>query len=127
MAALVGLVAVGLVAGDPRATHDISASQHIVLAGLALSIAVGVLVWLRGRARAWWLLVPSVVVAVMGALSGWIAGAEFTGAPDVAVHLSGSPGRVVLMLVMTTLGMAFPVVGVVSLAGRFTRPGTTRT
>jgi hypothetical protein len=126
-AALLGLCAVGLVGGDPRATHDVGTSWNIVLAGLVLSVGVGVLAWLRGRARAGWLLVPTVILAVMGGLSGWIAGAELTHAPDTAVHLSGSAGRVVFMLVLTTLGMALPAVGLVSLVGRFRRPDRART
>jgi hypothetical protein len=115
--AAVALGMIGLVAGDPRATRDLSVAASIDLAGLAVAIGVGVLTWRAGRRRAAWLLVPSVVLAVSGGLCGWIAGAEFTLAPDTAVHLA-TPGRAAFMLVMTAVGMALPAGGLALLVGR---------
>ena len=127
LAALMGLISIGLVAGDPRAAHDPSRSSYILVAGLLLSLAVGALAWYGGARRSLWLLAPSVLLAVMGGLSGWIAGAEFTGHPDGAVHLGETPGRVVFMLAMTSAGMALPSVALAWLAGQARRPGTART
>ena len=124
--ALVGLVALGLLAGDPRATRDVLASWHITLAGLGLAVAVGAAAWWVGRRRSAWLLPPSVLLAVIGGLSGWIAGAEFTHQPDSAAHLATTPARVAFMLAMTAAGMALPSVLLAWLAG-LTRRDRART
>jgi hypothetical protein len=118
-----GLCLIGLVGGDPRGTRDLAASSYITLAGLALSVAVGVAAWRLGTRRALWLVVPSVMLAVIGGLCGWIAGAEFTGQPDSAARLAATPGRVAFMLAMTAAGMALPSVGLAAL----TRRGKART
>jgi hypothetical protein len=107
--AVVGLSAIALVGGDPRAVSELGAATTIDLAAAALAIAVGAIAWLTGRRRTVWVLVPSVVLALVGGLCGWIAGAEFTLAPDTPVRLSTAPGRVAFMLAMTAVGMSlFP-------------------
>ncbi len=127
LVALTGVILIGLVGGDPRAAHDLSRPSYILVAGLALALGVGTFAWYRGARRSFWLLAPSVLLAVMGGLSGWIAGAEFTGHPDSAAHLAGTPGRVAFMIVMTTAGMSLPSVALARLAGRARPPGTART
>jgi hypothetical protein len=117
MVALIGLVLIGFVGGDPRAVRDIGSASAIDLAGFVLAIGVGAIAWRTGRRRAWWLVIPSVILAIIGGLCGWIAGAEFTLAPDTAVHLSTTPGRVAFMLAMTAAGMALLPAVLVWLAG----------
>ena len=68
--ALVGVVAIGLAGGDPRAAASLEAATRTSLAGLTLAIAVGLGVWAFPRERrSLWLLLPMVMVAVFGALS----------------------------------------------------------
>ena len=90
--ALVGVVAIGLVGGDPRGTHSLERSEWIVVAGLLLCACTTMIAWRATRAAAWW-IVPTGIVAVMGALSGWIAGVEFAGDTQVAARLASAPGR----------------------------------
>jgi hypothetical protein len=125
-AALVGLVVLGLVAGDPRATSDVEASWRITLAGSLLAVLVGLFAWYGGRRRSWWLAPPTVFLALMGGLIGWISAAEFTHQPDTAVRLATQPGRAAFMVALTAAGMVLPSVGLAALAG-IRRPGRART
>jgi hypothetical protein len=118
--ALAGVAAIGLVAGDPRGTHSMERSEHIVLAGLLLCICTTIITWRTTRAAAWW-LVPTGIVAVMGALSGWIAGVELAGNTGVAVGLATAPGKVAFLVAMTTAGLALPTAGVAAVARRLSR------
>lgn len=113
--ALAGVVAIGLVGGDPRGTHSMERSEHIVLAGLLLCICTTIVTWRSTRASAWWLL-PTGIVAVMGALSGWIAGVEFAGDTQTAVRLASAPGKVAFLVAMTAAGLALPTLGVGAVA-----------
>lgn len=118
--ALGGVALIGLVGGDPRGTHSLARSEQIVLAGLALCVVVTFFAWRGARAAAWW-LAPTGVVAVMGALSGWIAGCEFAGHTDVAARLASSPGEVAFLVAMTAAGLALPAAGLSAIAGRVSR------
>ena len=118
--ALVGVVAIGLVGGDPRGTHSMERSEWIVVAGLLLCTCTTIITWRTTRASAWW-LVPTGIVAVMGALSGWIAGVEFAGDTQTAVRLASAPGKVAFLVAMTTAGLALPTFGVGALARRRSR------
>jgi hypothetical protein len=118
--ALVGVVAIGLVGGDPRGTHSLERSEWIVVAGLLLCVVTALVAWRGARASAWW-LVPTGVVTVMGALSGWIAGVEFAGDTGTAVRLASAPGKVAFLVAMTSAGLALPTAGVAALARRFSR------
>ena len=113
--ALAGVLAIGLVGGDPRGTHSMDRSEQIVLAGLLLCTCTTIITWRATRASAWW-LVPTGIVAVMGALSGWIAGVEFAGDTQTAVRLASAPGKVAFLVAMTTAGLALPTFGVGALA-----------
>jgi hypothetical protein len=104
--AVVGLAFIGLIGGDPRAAHELGQASAIDLAGLVLAVVVGVVAWGAGRRRSWWLLAPSVILAIVGGLCGWEAAAQFSLAPFSAAHLSSAPGRVALMLSLTAVGMA---------------------
>lgn len=117
---LVGVVAIGLAGGDPRGTHSLERSEWIVVAGLVLCVATALVAWRGARASAWW-LVPTGIVTVMGALSGWIAGVEFAGDTQTAVRLASAPGKVAFLVAMTTAGLALPTAGVAALARRFSR------
>ena len=117
---LTGVVAIGLLGGDPRGTHSMERSEHIALAGLLLCICTTMITWRTTRASAWW-LVPLGVVAVMGALSGWIAGVEFAGDTQTAVGLASAPGKVAFLVAMTSAGLALPTFGVGALARRLAR------
>lgn len=118
--ALAGVVVIGLVGGDPRGTRSMDRSEHIVLAGLLLCACTTIITWRTTKSSAWW-LVPTGVVAVMGALSGWIAGVEFAGDTSIAVRLASAPGKVAFLVAMTTVGLALPTFGVTALAHRFSR------
>ena len=118
--ALVGVVAIALVGGDPRGTHSMERSEHIVLAGLLLCVCTTIITWRTIRASGWW-LAPLGIVAVMGALSGWIAGVEFAGDTQTAVRLATAPGKVVFLVAMTAAGLALPTAGVAALARRLSR------
>ena len=117
---LTGVVAIGLLGGDPRGTHSMERSEHIALAGLLLCICTTMITWRTTRASAWW-LVTLGVVAVMGALSGWIAGVEFAGDTQTAVGLASAPGKVAFLVAMTSAGLALPTFGVGALARRLAR------
>lgn len=117
---LAGVVAIGLLGGDPRGTHSMERSEHIALAGLLLCTCTTMITWRTTRASAWW-LVPLGVVAVMGALSGWIAGVEFAGDTETAVGLASAPGKVAFLVAMTSAGLALPTFGVGALARRLAR------
>ncbi len=120
--ALVGVAVIGLAGGDPRAAASLAAATRTSLAGLALAIALGLGVWAFPKERrSLWLLVPMVMVAVFGALSGWIAGAEILGEPTEPVRLALEPGGVAFLIAMTAAGMALPPLGVSGLARRFRR------
>ncbi len=121
--ALAGVALVGLVAGDPRGTHSLQRSEAIVLAALACCALVAVVAWRGARASAWW-LPPTGIVCVMGALSGWIAGVEFAGDTQTAVHLATAPGKVLFLVAMTVAGMALPTAGVAAALTRFGRART---
>ena len=118
--ALAGVVAIGLVGGDPRGTHSMERSEWIVVAALLLCACTTIITWRTTRASAWW-IVPTGIVAVMGALSGWIAGVEFAGDTQTAVRLASAPGKVAFLVAMTTAGLALPTSGVAALARRFSR------
>jgi hypothetical protein len=122
--ALAGVVAIGLVGGDPRGTHSMERSEWIVVAGLLLCAGTTVAAWRTARAPAWW-IVPTGIAAVMGALSGWIAGVEFAGDTGVAARLATAPGKVAFLVAMTAAGLALPSAGVGALAARFSRPNQT--
>jgi hypothetical protein len=118
--ALAGVVAIGLVGGDPRGTRSMERSEWIVVAGFLLCACTTMITWRTTRASAWW-LVPTGIVAVMGALSGWIAGVEFAGDTQTAVRLASAPGKVAFLVAMTTAGLALPTAGVTALASRLAR------
>jgi hypothetical protein len=120
LVALAGVVAIGLIGGDPRGTHSLERSEWIVVAGLVLCAALTTVAWRGARVSTWW-LAPLGFVAVMGALSGWIAGVELAGDTHAAARLAAAPGKVAFLVAMTTAGMALPTFGVASLAGRFAR------
>jgi hypothetical protein len=116
--ALAGVAAIGLVGGDPRGTHSMDRSNAIVLAGLLLCVCTTIVQWRTTRASAWW-LAPLGIVAVMGALSGWIAGVELAGDTQTAARLASAPGKVLFLVAMTTAGLALPTFAVGALARRF--------
>ena len=118
--ALAGVAAIGLVAGDPRGTRSLERSAHIVLAGLLLCVCTTIITWRTTKSSAWW-LVPTGVVAVTGALCGWIAGVEFAGNTAAAVHLATAPGKVAFLVAMTAAGLALPAAGLGALARRLAR------
>jgi hypothetical protein len=118
--ALAGVVAIGLVGGDPRGTHSMERSEWIVLAALLLCTCTTIITWRTTRASGWW-LAPLGIVAVMGALSGWIAGVEFAGDTQTAVRLGTAPAKVAFLVAMTTFGLALPTFGVSAIARRLTR------
>jgi hypothetical protein len=124
--AVLGLCLVGVIGGDPRAVHQISGAEWIDLCGLVLAVAVGITAWRCGRRRSWWLIVPAVVLAIVGGMCGWIAGAEFTLQPDTAVHLGTAPLRVAFMVAMTAVGMSLLPAVLVWIAG-LRRPDTAGT
>ena len=117
---LAGVVAIGLVGGDPRGTRSMERSELIVLAGLLLCACTTIITWRTTKASAWW-IVPTGIVAVTGALCGWIAGVEFAGDTQRAVQLATAPGKVAFLVAMTTFGLALPTFGVSALARRFAR------
>ena len=118
--ALAGVVAIGLVGGDPRGTHSMQRSEWIVVAGLLLCTCTTIITWRTTRSSAWW-LVPLGIVAVMGALSGWIAGVEFAGDTQTAVRLATAPGKVAFLVAMTTAGLALPTFGVSAISRAVSR------
>jgi len=117
---LAGVVAIGLVGGDPRGTRSMERSEHIVVAGLLLCICTTIITWRTTRGSAWW-LVPTGIVAVMGALSGWIAGVEFAGDTQTAVRQASVPGKVAFLVAMTTAGLALPTFGVGAISRALSR------
>lgn len=118
--ALAGVVAIGLVGGDPRGTHSLERSEWIVVAGLLLCTCTTIITWRTTRASAWW-IVPTGIVAVMGALCGWIAGVEFAGDTQTAVRLASAPGKVAFLVAMTTAGLALPTTGVAAISRAVSR------
>lgn len=118
--ALGGLCAIGLVGGDPRGTHSMERSEWIVAAALLLCICTTTLVW-RGARLPTWSLLPTAMVTVMGALSGWIAGVELAGDTQTAARLATAPGKVLFLVAMTAAGMALPAVAVAAALRRFGR------
>ncbi len=118
--ALAGVVAIGVVGGDPRGTHSMERSEQIALAGLLLCTCTTIVTWRITRASAWW-IVPTGIVAVMGALSGWIAGVEFAGDTQTAARLATAPGKVAFLVAMTTAGLALPTFGVGALGRALSR------
>lgn len=120
--ALAGVALIGLVGGDPRAAASLAAATRTTLAGLTLSVALGLGVWAFPKERRrLWLLIPIVMLAVFGALSGWIAGAEILGEPTEPVQLALQPGGVAFLVAMTAFGMVLPALGASGLAGRLLR------
>ncbi len=117
LVALVGVVAIALVGGDPRGTRSMERSEQIALVGLLLCVCTTVIVWRTTRASAWW-LVPTGIVTVMGALSGWIAGVELAGDTHTAVRLATAPGKVAFLVAMTVAGLVLPTAGLGALAQR---------
>ena len=117
---LAGVVAIGLVGGDPRGTHSLERSEWIVVAGLLLCTCTTIITWRTTRAPAWW-IVPTGIVAVMGALCGWIAGVEFAGDTQTAARLASAPGRVAFLVAMTTAGLALPACGVGAISRALSR------
>ncbi|HEX9101348.1 MAG TPA: hypothetical protein VF997_04055, partial [Polyangia bacterium] len=92
--------------------------------GLLLCACTTIVSWRTTRGSAWW-LAPTGIVAVMGALSGWIAGVEFAGDTQTAARLASAPGKVAFLVAMTTAGLALPTFGVAALAIRLRgRAGT---
>jgi hypothetical protein len=65
--------------------------------------------------------VPTGIVAVMGALSGWIAGVEFAGETQTAVRMATAPGKVAFLVAMTTAGLALPTFGVAAISRAVSR------
>ena len=118
--ALGGVVAIGLVGGDPRGTHSMERSEQIVVAALLLCACTTIITWRTTRVSAWW-IVPMGIVAVMGALSGWIAGVEFAGQTQTAVRLATAPGKVAFLVAMTTAGLALPTFGVTAISRAVSR------
>ncbi len=118
--ALAGVAIIGLIGGDPRGTRSMERSEHLVLAGLLLCICTTIITWRTTGASAWW-LVPTGVVAIVGALSGWIAGVEFAGDTGTAVRLATAPGKVAFLVAMTAAGLALPTAGVAAIARRLAR------
>jgi hypothetical protein len=118
--ALAGVVAIGLIGGDPRGTHSLERSEWIVVAGLLLCTCTTIITWRTTRSSLWW-IIPTGIVAVMGALCGWIAGVEFAGDTQTAVRLASAPGKVAFLVAMTTAGLALPTFGVTAFARRFAR------
>jgi hypothetical protein len=118
--ALAGVVAIGLLGGDPRGTHSLERSEWIVVAGLLLCTCTTIITWRTTRASLWW-IVPTGIVAVMGALCGWIAGVEFAGDTQTAVRLASAPGKVAFLVAMTTAGLALPTFGVTALSRALSR------
>jgi hypothetical protein len=121
--ALGGVIAIGLFAGDPRGTHSLERSEWIVGAALLLCICTTMVAWRNARLSPFWLL-PTALATVMGALSGWIAGVEFAGDTQTAVHLATAPGKVLFLVAMTTAGMALPAAGVAAALRRLGRART---
>lgn len=115
-----GVAAIGLVGGDPRGTHSMERSEWIVAAALLLCACTTIITWRTTRAAAW-SLAPMGVVAVAGALSGWIAGVEFAGDTGSAARLAGAPGKVVFLVVMTAAGLALPTSGVAAISRALSR------
>ena len=113
--ALAGVVAIGLVGGDPRGTHSMARSEWIVVAALLLCTCTTIITWRTTRASAFW-LVPLGIVAVMGALSGWIAGVELAGDTQTAARLAIAPGKVAFLVAMTVAGLAVPTAGVAAIS-----------
>jgi len=118
--ALAGVAVIGLFGGDPRGTRSLERSGQTVLAGLLLCVCTTVITWRTTKSSAWWLL-PTGVVAVMGALSGWIAGVELAGETGTAARLATAPGKVGFLVAMTAAGLALPTAGVAALARRLAR------
>lgn len=117
LVALVGVVAIALVGGDPRGTRSLERSEQIALAGFLLCACTTIIVWRTTRVSAWW-LVPTGFVTVMGALSGWIAGVELAGDTHTAVRLATAPGKVAFLVAMTVAGLVLPTAGLGALAQR---------
>lgn len=122
-----GLTALGLALGDPRAASELSRSSLTCALGLLVAIGAAVMAWRAGRARSVLVLVPAVILAIAGGLSGWISAAELTHEPDLAVRLTEKPLRAAFMVGLTALGMALPALGVTGLAGLFTPRDKART
>jgi hypothetical protein len=118
--ALAGVVAIGLLGGDPRGTHSLERSEWIVVAGLLLCTCTTIITWRITRSSLWW-IIPTGIVAVMGALCGWIAGVEFAGDTQTAVRLASAPGKVAFLVAMTTAGLALPTFGVAALSRAVSR------
>jgi hypothetical protein len=106
--AAAGVALLGLVAGDPRGAPDLDGSQAIVLCALVLALVVGGLAWRAGRRSGLW-LPPALLLAIVGALSGWIAGVEISGHAERVAHLrGGGAGEALFLAAMTAMGMALP-------------------
>jgi hypothetical protein len=122
-----GLSVVGLALGDPRAASELSRANLVSGLGVLVAIAAAVIAWRAGRARGLMVLVPAVILAIAGGLTGWISAAEFTLEPDVAVRLAEKPLRAAFMVGLTALGIALPALAVTAVAGRFTPRDRART
>jgi hypothetical protein len=105
--AVAGVAAVGLLAGDPRGARSLDGADRIVLLAVALACAVGTLAWRAARRSGWW-LPPSLLLALVGALAGWIAGVELTGHAEHVARWSASAREASFLAIMTAVGMGLP-------------------
>jgi hypothetical protein len=68
---------------------------------------VALLAW-RATERSGWWLPATLVLALAGALSGWIAGVELTGHVEHVARLRAAPREALFLAAMTAAGMALP-------------------
>jgi hypothetical protein len=116
--AVVGLCALALVAGDPRAARDAESAAGTVLWAGGLAVAVAAVAWRCEPQRRTWALLPCVAVALVGGLCGWIGAAEILGDAGHAVRLAERRQAGLFLIGMTAAWMALPPIGVARLLGR---------
>ena len=105
--ALVGVALVGLLAGDPRAARTADGGDRLLLVYAALAVAVGALAW-RGAGRSAWWLPPSLLLALMGGILGWLGSIVGSGDFERIPHLAVAPGHALMVTAATAAGMALP-------------------
>jgi hypothetical protein len=118
---LAGVSLVGLFGGDPRGARDLDAATLVTVAGALVAASAGWVAWRAGRRRTRWLLGPAVLLALVGGLSGWIAGVEILGDVNRAAHLAAAPRRVAFLVGLTSVGMTVPAVLLLALADAVSR------